>query len=222
MTDLDGEPAAGPGAGPGEARKQSLDPASVRAEYLARARELGWRLGVEVEIDETGLRSEVELTFDKQRDELRPVKVRVGRDATDETVLAEGGVLASCRKYNATLVLLRQLAKQLTHQVRHGTIRLEPGSPVAAAHRQLSELDDLIANRQRITMGQGVVRLTTLRRETEYLASYHDLTAAIVQAAGQTTDDDTSQGASVRTQQPSPFSHWLRCLYACGVLRARS
>jgi len=227
MTDPDksaanGEQQHDPAAVPNDASKPSLDPVTVRAERLARARELGRRLRTEVVIHDW-LGNEVELTFVRHRDyTIWPVKVRVGGGASDETVLSDRGVLASCQRYNASLHGLRQLAKQLEQKVRQSTIRLEPGSPVEEAHRQLSDLDDLIVNRQRITMGNRVVRLTTLHRETTFLESYHDLTASIIEAAGRTTDDDADQAASVRTQPSSPLSRWFAWLYERGAATFRT
>jgi hypothetical protein len=143
--------------------------ADACALQLERAHQLGRRLGIQVLIDDTGwLRSEIEVLFSKELDgTIRAITVRVGRDASDDAVLGSGGVLARCEQYNGALDRLRQLAERLATMVREDHVTLDPGSPIAYAHHQLSRLDELIAGRQRITMGHGTVRLDTLDREIE-------------------------------------------------------
>jgi hypothetical protein len=166
-------------AGDGEADSKAytviqleLDDAAIRAGQLERARNLGRRLQVEVSIDTTGwLGNEIEIVVDKQPDgTLRPIKVRVGADAADEAVLEHGGIVADCARYNGALGRLRQLAEQVAALVREGSVRMDPGSPLACAHRDLIRLDQLIAQRQGVTMGHGTVRRSTLRREVEFFA----------------------------------------------------
>lgn len=155
----------------------------MKVQNLERARKLGRRLGAQVVIDETGwLRSEVELVFERERDRtLRPVMVRVGRDASDASVTADGGVLASCHGYNGALVRLRWLASRLADLIRQGRVRLDSGAPAVYAHALLSGLDELIDRRQRLTMGHGVVQLATLRRETEFFGRYAAQLAPVVE-----------------------------------------
>jgi hypothetical protein len=82
---------------------------------LARALRLTRDLVVTVTIDESGwLKDNVELRYQRERGgTIQPVLVRVGHEALDADVLAEGGVLARCRAYNNALDQLRQLALRL-------------------------------------------------------------------------------------------------------------
>jgi hypothetical protein len=185
--DSSSEPA---GDGPCEtaengARGATSDRAHRVAVDLARARKLSRRLRIEVAIDGTPWpRHEVELVFTKNPDgTLRPLGVRVSREASDEEVLADGGLVARCEQYNAALGKLRQLAEQLSEAVRDGRIALVPGSPIAYAHRELARLDQLIERRQEITMSRDVVRLGALRREIEFFERCDAHLAPIVHAA---------------------------------------
>jgi hypothetical protein len=160
----------------------------TKVSHLERARRLGWHLRVQVAIDDTGwLRSEIELVFTKNPDgTLRPLKVRVGWEASDEQVLAHGGVVARCAQYNGEVRRLRQLGKRLDELVR-GRIILPHGSPIAYAHSALSpsRLDALIAERQESCMGHGTCRLAWLLREIEFFRRYDAQFAPIVLAAEQ-------------------------------------
>lgn len=164
------------GAAPDRAHRVAVD--------LARARKLSRRLRIEVEIDGTPwARHEVELVFTRNPDgTLHPVGARVSREASDEEVLADGGLVARCEEYNAALGKLRQLAAQLTEAVRDGRIALVPGSPIAYAHRELARMDQLIARRQEITLSGGAVRLGTLRREIEFFERCDAHLAPIIHA----------------------------------------
>ena len=163
----------------------SADPIQTRAMCLERERALGRLLGLQVAIDNTGwLRREIEVVFTKAPNgTIQPITVRVGDEAGNDDVLAHGGVSARCDEYNAAIGKLHQLAEYLATMVRDGTITLEPGSPVAYAHGELSRLDELIEQRQRITMGHGTVQLATLRRELEFFQRYDAHMAPIVHAA---------------------------------------
>jgi len=167
------------------ARRASLDHVNRVVIDLERARKLGRRLRIEVAIDRTHwLRREVELVFTRNPDgTLRPVTVRVGREVSDEEVLADGGVVARCEQYNTALGRLRQLAARLNEAVRDGRIALVPGSPIAYAHRELARLDELIERRQGITMSRGVVRAATLFREIEFFGRCDAHLAPILRAA---------------------------------------
>jgi hypothetical protein len=152
---------------------------------LERARKLGRRLRVEVAIDRTHwLRREVELVFTRNPDgTLRPVRVRVGEQASDEEVVADGGVASTCERYNSALDRLRRLGNRLTEAVCQGRIALVAGSPIAEAHRDLAPLDKLIAWRQAQTMGSGVVRAATLAREVEFFARFDAELEPVILAA---------------------------------------
>ena len=79
------------------------DPIQTRAMRLERARVLGRRLRIQVAIDDTGwLRSEIELVFTKApTGTLEPITVRVGCEASNDDVLAQGGVAARCESTTA-------------------------------------------------------------------------------------------------------------------------
>jgi hypothetical protein len=121
-------------------------------------------------LDQGGcLRGDIELVYQcDRRGHIRPVEVRVGWDATDDDVLNEGGPLTRCRRYNDALKTLQDLAVRLARQVHDGRLTVEPGTQLAIAYRELSRLDHLIATRQAIHMGHGVVRMEALRREIEF------------------------------------------------------
>jgi len=178
--------AAAPGAQTEDTAHGTIDPPScTRATSLERAHVLGRRLGVQVAIDETGwLRREVELVLTREpAGTFRPTTIRVGCEASDDEVLAEGGAVAQCDEYNRAIGKLRQLAAELAVMAHNGRIALVAGSPVAYAHSELSRLDELIERRQRSTMGHGVVRLATLRREIEFFVRCDAHLAPIIHAA---------------------------------------
>jgi len=210
---LAGEPALDAPTSPADDvdRKPIQSHAATRAMHLERARKLGRRLRVPVAIDDTGwMRREIELVFSKERDgTLRPVLVRVGHDASDDAVLTHGGVMTGCAQYNAALVKLHQLAERLAALVRQGRVRLEPGSPVAYAHRELDRLDELIARRQLLAMGHGTARLATLVRETELFARCDAHLAPIVQAAEDAINVRTPRDVS-RAPKRWRWPRWWR------------
>lgn len=193
------------------------DIANTSAIHLERARRLGRQLHIQVAIDASGwLRGEVELVFTKSRDgTIRPVKVRVGREASDDDVLAGGGVVACCAQYNSAIGALRQLGERLTAMVRQERITLMPGSPVAYAHRELSRLDQLIARRQAICMGYGVIGLAPLIREIELFERCVADLAPIVLTAERAAHTAEPRAASL----PRLAHRWLR--WALGLKGAR-
>lgn len=150
-----------------------------------RAIRLAQLLRVHVLVDESGwLRGDVEVTYQRDRgNTIRPITVRVGLETRDEDVLADGGPVALCRRYNAALAKLGHLALRLGERVRGGQVTIRPGSPIAEAHRELDGLDAMIAARQTKHMGHGTVRLRTLVTETELLENRHAQLAAIVSSS---------------------------------------
>jgi hypothetical protein len=152
---------------------------------LARALRLGRLLRVRVLIDEGGwLRGDIEIAYQRERgNTIRPITIRVGLETRDDEVLADGGPVARCRRYNAAITELGQLGLQLAENVRAGRVTIRPGSPIAEAHRELNGLDARIAARQSKHMGHGVVRLRALVSETELLESRHAQLAVIMSSA---------------------------------------
>jgi hypothetical protein len=173
------------------------DRATARIATRVRALRLSQQLGVTATIDESGwLNGDAELHYKRGRGgTIQPLLVRVGKDAPDALVLASGGVLARCREYNGALDLLRQLGLQLAALVRDGRIALVPGTPVAAAHDELAQLDVVIARRQAIQMGHSIVRLDVLAVEVAYFRGRGAELARTVQtverAASATWEGDT-------------------------------
>ncbi len=150
-----------------------------------RAFQLGQQLGVHTVIDESGwLRADVEVRYRRrQGGAIYPVLVRVGSEARDEELVADGGIFERCRRYNEALDKLRQLAARLAAAIERHRIPLAAGSTIAYAHRELSRLDALIIHRQVTYMNQGAVRLHRLVRETEFFEGRHACLAPIVLAA---------------------------------------
>ena len=63
---------------------------------------------------------------------------RVGREARDEDVLADGGAPGVCRRYNEALNKLRQLAIRLAAVLRESHLEVVADSDLDAAQRELS------------------------------------------------------------------------------------
>jgi hypothetical protein len=174
---------------------------TARIASRARALRLSQQLRLNTVIDESGwLRANVELHYKRSRARtIQPVMVRVGQDAADRDLLADGGILGCCRKYNDAIDRLRQLALQLVTMVRDGWIQLVSGTEVAFAHAELTRLDDTIAQRQTTQMGHGVVRLDVLATEIAHFESRSSELTPIVLAAERsasaTWDGDTQDVA---------------------------
>lgn len=186
------------------------DGAHARMRSRARALRLGQLLGLHVSVDETGwLHGEVELVYKRERrSTIRPIMVRVGREAHDEDVLGHAGVWGSCCRYNDALDRLHQLAVRMETMIRDARVRLVPGSPLEYAHRQLSRLDQLILARQVKHMGHAVVRLGPLAAEAEFFERCDAQLAPILLAA---------EAAASRIEQPNrsrprTASRWPRWL----------
>lgn len=162
-----------------------------------RALRLTRELQVTVTVDASGwLNDKVELRYRRGRGgTILPVLVRVGHDAIDATLLADGGVLTRCRAYNDALDQLRQLALRLGALVHDGLLVPVPGTATASAYDELGRLDEVIALRQATHMGHGIVRLDILAAETAYLQARVVALAPIVRAAERTAsatwDGDT-------------------------------
>lgn len=159
----------------------------ARVYPLERARKLARRLGVQVTLDRTGwLRSEIQIEVMIQRapdGTIDPTGVRMAPDATDQAVLGPDGVRARCEEYNARIRTLHQLADRMAELVRRARALPPPGSPLEYAHLQLTQLGELIARRQAVTMGSGTVSLATLAREIEWFGRCDVHLAPIVIAA---------------------------------------
>jgi hypothetical protein len=192
------------------ARNLIGDRVLARVASRARALHLSQRLRINTIVDESGwLRANVELHYKRGRARtIQPVMVRVGQDAADSDVLADGGILGRCRKYNEAIDRLRQLGLQLAAMLRDGRIQLVPGTEVWSAHAELAQLDDTIAQRQTTRMGHGAVLLDVLATEIAFFESRGaELTPIVLAAersASATWDGDTQDVAldSCRTEYP--------------------
>jgi hypothetical protein len=185
----------------GAASEATPDLTDARQLNLARALRLGRLLRVRVLLDDRGwLRGDIEIAYQRERgNTIRPITVRVGLETQDEDVLADGGPVALCRRYNAALAKLGQLGSQLAESVRAGRVMIQPGSPIAEAHRELDGLDAMIAARQSKHMGHGVVRGRTLVTETELMENRHAQLVAIVSSS--LTDSAVSTSWDGDTQE---------------------
>lgn len=188
-----------------EANEAAPDITDARKLDLTRAIRLGQLLRVRVLVDESGwLRGDVEVTYQRERgNTIRPITVRVGLETRDEDVLADGGPVALCRRYNAALAELGQLALRLAERVRGGQMTIRPGSPIAEAHRELDGLDAMIAAREAKHMGHGTVRIRTLVTETELLENRHAQLAAIVSSSLAESSVSTSWDGDTQEMDPA-------------------
>jgi len=182
----------------------------------ARALRLSRELRIRVVVDSIGwLKDKIEIVYrPERRGTIRPYFVRVGHLASDAALSGDDGVWARCRRYNAALEQLYQLAAKLETMVRTGSVRLVPGSAIAYAYQQLSRLDELIASRQAKTMGNRVVRLDRLGDEIEYLARCDAHLVPIIDQAERTAD----RGAGGADMEPHhaparPARRWFRWFF---------
>lgn len=153
----------------------------------SRVLQLARQLEVCTVIDDSGwLCADVEIRYRRhQGGTIYPVMVRVGSDARDEELVANGGVVGRCGRYNDALNKLRQLGVRLAAATEEHRIALVAGSTIAYAHRELSRLDALIIHRQVMYMGHRTVRLHRLVRESEFFEDRYAALAPIVLAAEQ-------------------------------------
>lgn len=173
------------------------DLANARIASRARALRLSQQLRITTIVDESGwLKDKVELHYKRGRGgTILPATVRVGQDAADAAVVADGGVVGRCREYNTAIEQLRQLGRQLATMVREGRVQAAPGAALASTYAELARLDAVITHRQATQMGHSVVRLDVLVAEIAFFQARHAEHAPIVQAAERsacaTWDGDT-------------------------------
>lgn len=177
-----------------------------RMELQARALRLSTALGMRVGVDATGWLNEQIAIFYRlrRRRTIRAYFVRVGHIAPDAAVSGEHGVRARCRRYNAALEQLHQLADQLETRVRSGRVTLVPNSALADAYQELSGLDERIASRQATHMGSGVVYLDRLGDEIALFDGWIARLAPIVEEA------ELAASARPPRATPEPSRRWLR------------
>jgi hypothetical protein len=129
--------------------------------------------------------------------------------ASDATLSGDHGVWARCRRYNAALAQLYQLAAKLATMVRTGSVTLVPGSGIAYACEQLSRLDERIAARQAKTMGNRTVRLDQLAEEIEYFARCDAELAPIIDQAERAAADANVKPPGAQARAARPWFRWL-------------
>jgi len=112
-------------------------------------------------------------------DTLRPIMIRVGRNARDEDVLAEGGPRGIFGRYNDAIAKLRQLRIRVIAIAGRGPLT----ESLLEAHRTLSRLDELVRRRRAKYMPNGVARLAVLRHEISFLEARHERWLPIILAA---------------------------------------
>lgn len=152
-----------------------------------RVHQLRQQLRVDVVLDDScWLLADVEIVYRRcAGGTIWPAVVYIGREARDEDVLADGGILGRCHRYNTALDNLRQLAVRLATAMSVHQLPLTEGLTIRYAHRELSRLDALIIQRQMQFMGNRTVRLHRLTRECAYFEGLHERLAAVVVAAEQ-------------------------------------
>jgi hypothetical protein len=181
----------------------------------ARALHLSQRLRIHVIVESRGwLKDKIEIAYHHERGgAIRPYCVRVGHLAPDDTLSGDDGVWARCRRYNAAVAQLYQVAAKLATMVRTGSVTLVPGSAIAYACEQLSRLDERIAARQAKTMGNRTVRLDQLAEEIEYFARCDAELAPIIDQAERAADraaaDADVKPLGARARAARPWFRWL-------------
>ena len=181
----------------------------------ARALRLSRALRILVIVDSaSSLKDKIEIVYHRERrGAIRPYFLRVGYLAPDAALSGEHGVWARCRRYNALLEQLHQLAAKLATMVRTGRVCLEPGSPITYADQQLSRLDERIVARQAKTMGNRVVRLDCLGEEIEYVTRYETDLALIIDEAERAAEPAARRAGMEPQHAPArPPRRWFRWL----------
>lgn len=187
--------AAGSLAG-GPMGAMAADTAHGHSIHLARALRLTELVGLRVIIDQTGwLRGDIEIAY--QRDgnhSLFPIRVHIANDARDEDLLADGGPVTACQRYNAAIANLGQLARELAAIGHAAQLAPEPRLPRSAV--SWTDSKAMVSARQLARMGYGIARLQTLVSEAAYLEARHAQLAAMVEAAGASAawEGDTEDG----------------------------
>jgi len=138
-----------------------------------RIDELSTRLGLPVEIDESGkLGSGVELHYERgSNGDIQPTVVKVGPDALIDDILAHRDVIPRITRYNGKLGKLRRLWDRLVVMFEGGANVPRSGA-AWESYQELAKIDDLIATREAARMGKGVVDPEVLDHEIEFLEGY--------------------------------------------------
>jgi hypothetical protein len=152
-------------------------PIIERLRNHGRAIQLEARLKLRTSIDESDrLGGNVEIVYDRLREPhggILPIAVRIGRDARDGDLLANGGILPRFHRYNAMLARLHALADRLADLASDERSPIKaPFTPPAdrdGAYRLLQQLDASITRRQALHMARNVVLFGVLVSETNYL-----------------------------------------------------
>lgn len=170
----------------------------------ALVHELSRQLQLEVEIDTSGrLRGDVEISFTPgPGNSIQPNRVRVAPDAPVTELIAGGGVIERCARYNKAIHELRDLQERSAALVQRGHTPLKPGSEIWSMQRSLSTLDADVAGRQAARMASNVVNVGVLDEEIGFWESYQSYLATVVARA-----ERCEQAAlwNVETQEMDPL-----------------
>jgi hypothetical protein len=145
---------------------------------------------------------------------ITPVAARIGRQVANADLVGPGGVRARCEQYNAALSRLRHLATKVETLLHQGH-PIVPGSTLAYARHELSQLDQLIATRQAKYMAHNIVTLWRLGVETEYFRRADAHLTPIVEPFDRTGDD-------ARPREPQPSSSHTARGFLCSQERERA
>jgi hypothetical protein len=170
--------------------------------------ELSRQLRIAVELDSAGwLRDGIELRYTLGPGQsLQLAAVRVARTATVDELLAQGGVVERCARYNRAIGALHALRDRVDAVIGRGHASLDPDAPGAAvvrAHQELARLDDTIARRRAVRMGHGVTTLETLGFEIEFFERYLSHLAALA-AYAETAEKSALGDGDTLDLEPDP------------------
>jgi hypothetical protein len=162
---------------PADDQSSAVEAPIERLRNHGRAIQLEARLKLRTSIDESDrLGGNVEIVYERLREPhggILPIAVRIGRDARDRDVLANGGILPRFRRYNAMLARLHALADRLADLASDERSPLKapfrPPADRAGAYRLLQQLDASITRRQALHMARNVVLFRVLVSEIDYL-----------------------------------------------------
>lgn len=135
-----------------------------------RTEELARRLGVPVEIDDSGrLSTGVELHYERAPNgDIRPTRIVAGTSALVDDVLAHAAVIPRITRYNGALGKLRRLWDRLV-VLFEGRARVPRSGAAWESYQELTKLDDLIALRESAKLRAGVVDAASLDDEIAFL-----------------------------------------------------
>jgi hypothetical protein len=118
-----------------------------------------------------------------------------------------GDVFGRSTRYNRVIGRLRTLRELLDALIRRCEVPVDADSVIWPAHQALLDLDEMIALRQSLSMGHGIVRVATLDLEIEYLQGHHAHLAAIITSTVNECCDPVTSSAPTAPTTQAPSSH---------------